>query len=201
VLTHHPVRGDGLLERDSELDALERALEGAVSGRGQMLAIVGPAGIGKSSLLGRGRQAAGERGLRLLTASGSKLERSFPFGLCRQLFEPVLRHVDVGDREALLAGAAAIAGRLLLAPPGSGGPDGNGFGSSGTLERLPGGAVSVDAYAPLHGLYWLAANLADQGPLLIAVDDDHDGDQQEDRQQDDRSHPKVRLQLFSDENS
>lgn len=148
-----------LLERDGELDRLERALAAAAAGNGQMVAIVGPAGIGKSSLLAEARQAGGEHGLRLLTASGSKLERAFPFGVCRQLFEPVLTGADAREREPLLAGAAAIARRLLLAAPGS--------------ERVQGESARADAYAPLHGLYWLTANLAERGPLLIAVDDAH----------------------------
>jgi hypothetical protein len=40
-----------LLERESELDALDRALAGAIGGRGSVVAIEGPPGIGKSSLV------------------------------------------------------------------------------------------------------------------------------------------------------
>lgn len=162
-----------LLERQDELDQLARALDSAASGHGRMLAIVGPAGIGKSSLLASARQQAGERELGLLTASGSRLERAFPLGLCRQLFEPALASADARERATLLEGAAAIAGRLLLAAPASGSADGERPGAPPALERLPGEAGSTDVYAQLHGLYWLAANLAEQRPLLIAVDDAH----------------------------
>lgn len=175
MLPDDPGRGGGpvLLERDGELDHLQRVVDAAANGKGEMLVVVGPAGIGKSSLLARARREAGKREVRLVTASGSMMERGFPFGVCRQLFEPALTSASESERETLLDGAAAVAGRLLLAAPTSGGQDGNGSGLSPALERLPGEPGSTDVYARLHGLYWLAANLAEQRPLLIAVDDAH----------------------------
>jgi hypothetical protein len=50
-----------------------------------MALIEGPAGIGKTRLLGELKQGASERGLRILSARGSELEREFPFGVVRQL--------------------------------------------------------------------------------------------------------------------
>ena len=81
------------------------------------------------------------------------LEREFAFGVVRQLFEPVL--ADGRARERLLAGAAAPAAPVFeaVAPPGAGAGDGS--------------------FAALHGLYWLALNLADERPLLLVVDDLH----------------------------
>ena len=71
----------------------------------------------------------------------------------RQLFEPAL--ADVRARERLLAGAAASAAPVFeaVAPPGAGAGDGS--------------------FAALHGLYWLAVNLAEDGRLLLVVDDLH----------------------------
>jgi predicted ATPase len=40
-----------LLERDSELRALEEALDAAVAGRGSVVVVEGPPGIGKSTLV------------------------------------------------------------------------------------------------------------------------------------------------------
>jgi DNA-binding CsgD family transcriptional regulator len=54
----------------------------------------------------------------------------------------------------LLAGPAAAAGQLLLGP-------------------VPAGAASDTSFALLHGLYWLAVNLAADKPVLVAVDDAH----------------------------
>ena len=69
--------------------------------------VEGPAGIGKSRLLGELTGRAGPLGVRTLAARGAHLERDFAFGVVRQLFEPVL--ADEGARERLLAGAAASA--------------------------------------------------------------------------------------------
>ena len=49
----------------------------------------GPAGIGKSSLLAAARTAAAAD-LRVLSARGGELERELPFGIVRQLLEPVV---------------------------------------------------------------------------------------------------------------
>ncbi|MQA73367.1 MAG: AAA family ATPase [Solirubrobacterales bacterium] len=170
-------RAPPLLERDGELERFGRALAGAATGEGEMLAIVGPAGIGKSSLLARARRLAQERGMRVLTASGSELERALPFGVCRQLFEPVLAGAEEAERQALLAGAAALAGRLLLAPPATDGAIGRTAEGSRQAESSGSGQAEPGlldaAFAPLHGLYWLAANIAQPAPLLITVDDAH----------------------------
>jgi DNA-binding CsgD family transcriptional regulator len=60
------------------------------------------------------------------------------------------------ERRALLAGAAGLSGRLV----GQAGPE---------VVAQAGDA----AFGALHGLYWLTANLADRGPLVLAVDDAH----------------------------
>ena len=79
----------------------------------------------------------------VLSARGSELERDFPFAVVRQLLEPVVRDEHFG-------GAAALARPVLR---GVGGEQ--------------------DAGSALHGLYWLVANLAEERPLLVLVDDIH----------------------------
>ena len=111
----------------------------------------GPAGIGKSSLLAATRAGASE--LRVLSARGGELERELPFGIVRQLLEPVAAAWDADEREALLAGAAALAGPVLFAADPEGSPE--------------------PSFSALHGLYWLIINLADAQPVLVAVDDAH----------------------------
>jgi DNA-binding CsgD family transcriptional regulator len=117
--------------------------------------IEGPAGIGKTALLDRTCDLAAEAGLLALRARGGELERAFPHGVVRQLFEGELRAASEDERAALLAGAAELAAPIVT--PGS---------ASVAAER----AVS-DAFAVTHGLYWLTANLAEQTPLVVAVDD------------------------------
>jgi AAA ATPase domain len=141
-----------LVERELELGALGRLIESARSGAGGTVVVEGPPGIGKSSLLAAARAAAGDD-WRVVGALGSELEREFPFGVVRQLLEPVLAAAGGVEREGLLAGAAALAEPVLL-------------GSGGAAGAEP-------SFAALHGLYWLAVNLAGERPLLVLVDDVH----------------------------
>lgn len=141
-----------LVERELELEMVERLLAGARAGSGGTVVFEGPAGIGKSSLLAATRTAAAAE-LRVLSARGGELERELPFGIVRQLLEPVVVASDPEEREALLAGAAALAKPVLLAAdPGAG---------------------AEPSFSALHGLYWLTINLTDTQPLLVAVDDAH----------------------------
>ena len=142
-----------LVERELELETVERLLADARTGSGGAVVFEGPAGIGKSSLLAAARTAAGAE-MRVLSARGSELEGDLPFGVVRQLLEPIVVASEAEDREVLLAGAAALATHVLLAPdPEAGGAD--------------------LSFSSLHGLYWQTINLADPQPLLMAVDDAH----------------------------
>ena len=141
-----------LVEREVELETVGRLLAAAGAGSGGAVVFEGPAGIGKSSLLAAARTAAAA-GVRVLLARGGELERELPFGIVRQLLEPVVMAGDPGKRAALLAGAAALAKPVLFAVD----PD----------------AGAESSFSVLHGLYWLTVNLADERPLLMMVDDAH----------------------------
>jgi DNA-binding CsgD family transcriptional regulator len=144
-----------LLERAQELAAIDAVIEDTLAGFGRFAVVEGSAGIGKSSLLAEARLRAGEAGMTVLTARGTEIERSFSYGAVRQLFERLVAQSDEVERSRLLAGAAAHAGRLFSA------------------GQLPGQlrAGEDDAFALVHGLYWLALNLAEDRPLLITIDD------------------------------
>jgi DNA-binding CsgD family transcriptional regulator len=134
-----------LLERERELGAVDDLL-----GRGGVLVIEAGAGLGKTSLIHAASRRAGELGYETLTARGSELEAGFAFGVVRQLFE----RRAAAEPEELLSGPAAAARPVLTGAPAA----------------TPAGDT---AFAVVHGLYWLAANLAARAPLLIAVDDAH----------------------------
>lgn len=142
-----------LLERERELAELRELVAEASAGNGRLAVVEAPAGLGKTRLLQAVREAGAHAGMRVLSARGTELERDFPFALVRQLFEPALAALPAPEREALFEGAAGAARGALGMPGGSGEPP--------------------DAFAVLHGLYWLAAGLAERQPLLLAVDDAH----------------------------
>ena len=135
-----------LVQRDRELATIDALLDGASGGAGALALIEGPAGIGKTALVRVARDRAAERGMRVLHAVGTEFERDYPLGVARQCLEPVAR----SGGERLLHGPAKLAEPVLLGVPEP-------------VEAAPVGL--------LHGLYWLVVNLADESPVLLAVDD------------------------------
>jgi len=143
-----------ILERDKELATLAAAIAGTPAGHGTFVLVEGPAGIGKTTLLRTACQRPPAAGARVLTARGLALERDFPYGIVRQLLEPVRAAATPAEWAGLLDGAAGLATRVF------------------DWSAAP--SVEDDTpHAVTHGLYWLAANLAADAPLVIAVDDAH----------------------------
>jgi DNA-binding SARP family transcriptional activator/DNA-binding CsgD family transcriptional regulator len=147
--------GSRIVERDNEIGLIGMLLGDAIAGEGRVALIEGPAGIGKTRLLAEARAQAPGLGMAVLSARGSELEREFPFGVARQLFESSL--ADPARRDRLFSGAAAPARAVFEAPSRPGESEGPGDTS----------------FAALHGLFWLAVNLTADGPLLLAIDDLH----------------------------
>lgn len=143
-----------LLERGAEERALADAVARVRGGAGSLAVLEAAGGLGKTSLLRATQTQARNEGLRLLHARGSELEAGFPFGVVRQLFEPLLHTASPAERERWLAGAAGLAGAMFDPAP----PPTTAVGDDGVYQRL-------------HGLYWLTANLSDDRPLVITVDD------------------------------
>ena len=77
-----------------------------------MLVVRGPAGIGKSALLRVSERLAEEHGVIVLRARAAPFEREFPYGVVRQLFEPVLTRGDLPVEELLAGAAVGRAGRV-----------------------------------------------------------------------------------------
>ena len=141
-----------LLDRDAELEALERQLRDVRAGAGQVVVVEGPAGIGKSSLLRAAARTGEAHGIAVLRARGDPLDQDAGWGIARQLFEPLRSRPDWSE---LTAGAAELSLRALD-------------------PQAPEPAPAADAvHAAVHGLVWLSYTLADRGPALLVVDDVH----------------------------
>ena len=80
-----------LVEREQELGRLAVALSTVAVGWGRLLAVQGPAGIGKSSVLQAACDGARERGFVVLDAPGGEFERELGYGVVRRLFDPAIR--------------------------------------------------------------------------------------------------------------
>lgn len=153
------MRGD-LLERSGDLARIDGLLAAARAGRGGVLVITGPAGIGKTMLLTEAGERAGQAGMRVLAGRGGELEGDFSFSVVRQLFEPLLAGAAPAEGDVLFAGAARRGLVALGDEAGADSPRGN--------ERL---------FTVVHGLYWLVVNACEAGPVVVVVDDAHWADQ------------------------
>src|SRR3954451_622445 len=145
----------GLVERNAELRLLSQTLESAASGMGRLVVVRGAAGIGKSTLLSATALMASRRELTVLRARGGELEREIPFGMALQLLERLVGELDAEARARAFEGAAGMAEPL--------------FERGGGLTRSGGGPAGEPSL--MHGLYWLVANLAEEHPLALLVDD------------------------------
>ncbi len=141
------------LEREWELGALREAVDAACASVGRIIVLEGAPGLGKTHLLTHATRHAQEQGMVVLRARGGELERQYPFGVALQLFEPYLSNATPRERSRVLAGAAAHAEPAL----------------TGKVRLQD--ASGPPEFPLLHGLHWVAANIAEQRPLMLAVDD------------------------------
>jgi DNA-binding CsgD family transcriptional regulator len=146
-------------QRDEAWGLVSKALADAAHGHGSLSLIRGADGLGKSDLLTQvSVHAESHLGMDVLAATGQSHERNFAYGVVLQLFERRLSRVAGEQRMRLLSGAARPA--LPLFEPG------------------PPAILTEDSFEILHGLYRLCAKLAEDVPLLLAVDDADLADEQ-----------------------
>ncbi|MFF2213282.1 helix-turn-helix transcriptional regulator [Streptomyces antibioticus] len=149
--------------RPYETGRLQAAWERCRDGRGSVLTLHGPVGSGRTELLDALGEFVASQGAHVLTAAGSPLERDFPLGVVRQLFQSPL----------LPDGVAAEAARLIengLAPAlAPAWPEPEGTDTDVPMRPTP---------HLLHRLSSLLLEYARQAPVLLAVDDRQDADVQ-----------------------
>lgn len=147
-----------MLEREAELSAVAGSLADCRAGHGHTVLVTASAGMGKTALLDLSAEWAADEGFQVLRACGGQFEENIPFGVVRQLFGSLLAEESEEFRKEVLSGAAGFAPRAL--------------GVVGE-EDSPSVARAEAPFAVLHGLYWLVANLAGRGPMVIVLDDLH----------------------------
>jgi len=136
---------DRLYERTAEITAIDSAVSALAAGRGSALLLEARAGRGKSALVEYAVSAARSGGARTMLVRARHLTSAAPFEVLRRLLGPAVE--ELGGADAL-DGASRFARPLFT--PGA--------------ELTQG----VD-----YGCQWLVARLAEQSPLVLAVDDAH----------------------------
>src|SRR5262245_21577466 len=164
-----PAAGEpSLVGRDQILARLEKALEGAVAGRGRLVALIGEAGIGKSRLVAELMATATRRQVRVLIGRCYETERILPFAP----WVDALRTGQVVEEQELIdslePGWRAELARLLPelrareAPPAVGTPVGQAAG---------------DARHLFEAIVELLKRLAQRQPLAVVLEDLHWADE------------------------
>jgi predicted ATPase len=147
-----------LVGRDSEVEALGHALQGAADGMAGVVALVGEAGVGKSRLAEEGMALARARGFLILHAAASPLHGDLHYGVVVEALRPLVRTIEAGVRTSLVEGLPDL-GRLF---------DG---------LHLPAPAPLGDAGMERTRLFEAVCRLLDrltrQQPVLLVVDDIH----------------------------
>ncbi|WP_432957900.1 helix-turn-helix transcriptional regulator [Micromonospora haikouensis] len=151
-----------LVQREEQLDRLRGAFDAcAEHQRGHVALVTGAVGSGKTSLLETFSEWAAAAGGRVLGAAGSRAERGLHLGVLGQLFHSARLDQPAATRIENLMRDAAFA--VPLPEPGG--------------DAADGAAAGDRVWAPLlHGLFTALLDLADAGPLVLAVDDVHHAD-------------------------
>jgi DNA-binding CsgD family transcriptional regulator/tetratricopeptide (TPR) repeat protein len=131
--------------REAQLDRLA-ALVGTARAQGQVLLLLGDAGMGTSTLLATAADRARAAGLRVLRAAGRESEARLAFAGLHQLLKPVLEAAAGLPRRQ----ARALLGALGLAEPHAADP-------------------LVTGIATLT----LLSDVSESAPVLVVIDDAH----------------------------
>ncbi|WP_066946518.1 helix-turn-helix transcriptional regulator [Streptomyces lushanensis] len=143
-----------LVGRAGELRVLTRHAEAARARRAGLVLLSGPAGIGKTSLLRAFLKTDACRNMAVLYGSCRQVVGGAGYGGVRELFGSLGLSGEDAGRSPLLRGLARRALPAL---------------TPGPADDATAGASGV--YPVLHGLYWLAANLMADRPLVLVLDD------------------------------
>ncbi|MFD3730469.1 ATP-binding protein [Streptomyces sp. NPDC058632] len=145
-----------LVGREAHLRTLAARAAAARAGQPQMVVLDGPAGIGKTSLLRAALDDGGPcDGATALYGACRATDSGSGYSGVRALFGPLNLTARRGRASSLLGGSARHA-LPALAP-----------------DLVDADTASGATFPALNGLYWLAANLMAERPLVLALDDAH----------------------------
>ena len=106
-----------LVGRATEIAELERLLAGALAGKGQVVTLEGPTGIGKSHLVAVFEQQAGAIGFQVAVGASQRIFQSTTYWPWQQTLRQLLRLVPDASSDVLAVQAAAVTNTLLQMNP------------------------------------------------------------------------------------
>ena len=98
-----------VLERERELDVVQAACRAAGSGRGRLIVVDGPAGVGKTVLMSAAADAAAAAGWEVARTRGGELEQDLGWGIAADLLDTLLAAAP--ERSASDSSRAGAMGR------------------------------------------------------------------------------------------
>jgi DNA-binding CsgD family transcriptional regulator len=146
-------------------EVLVDGLSACTVGKGVASVLCGEPGIGKTSTLARYETAAERCGVAVASARCKRSEQRHPFGVVRQLFEPVLSALSFGQLQRVLS-PATLGIRHVVGVDGD-----QGIAHDTKAEALDAKRAPLD-----FALYRLTLDLARSMPLTLVVDDAHFAD-------------------------
>ena len=178
---HYPSRRRKLVGRDSELEAIDLAVDALGRGEGGAIYLAGEPGIGKTALIGEILGRAEARGQATVSGRAAEFESGVPFAVFVDALErdvdalerdvdALERNVDVPEREldARAREDLGLSGDdvALLAPI---------FPSLGraAVRQASAGGRRDESRRVIRAMRALITGLAGERPLVIALDDLH----------------------------
>jgi DNA-binding SARP family transcriptional activator len=150
-----------LIGRDAEVERLTQALTKACSSHGQVIALLGEAGIGKTRLITALREAAARRGAQALVGQSHETERLLAFGPWVQ----ALREAGIVEGRALEGlGAGWIADLSYLFP-------------ELRQPEWPLPSEQIEALRLFDAMTELVKSLAARRPMVLVLEDLHWADE------------------------
>jgi DNA-binding SARP family transcriptional activator len=144
-----------LIGREDELARLRTALEAALAGRGQLVAVLGEAGIGKTRLLAELASLAAQHGMAILVGHAYESEQILPYGPWIDAFRSTGLLRDVAILDTLNPGVRAEITRLV---PALG-------------ERSAAVSMASEPSQVFSAVAQMIGELATRQPLLLILED------------------------------
>jgi tetratricopeptide (TPR) repeat protein len=160
-MSSHPRSGPVFIGRDDEIAQLEAALEHAISGRGRLVLLSGPPGIGKSRLTAEFIQKTNAKGVTILLGRSWEAGGAPSYWPWVQAIRGHLRTTDPGLLKRHIAGGAAVLMAMF--------PELGEMVSSQT-PRAKGDPAS-DRFQLFDAFTTYLGNVAGSEPLVIVLED------------------------------